>query len=97
MFSIGETVCIKILDEYTQNCDTLLNKIGIIERYDKNDNSYLISFDDHLPVWVMESSLSKEKDNVSKEAVLEILYEAKDGEYINYGTIMDVIRRVRAL
>ena len=36
---------------------------------------------------------------VSQESVLEILYEIKDNDAIpkNYGTILDVIRRVRNL
>ena len=38
-------------------------------------------------------------DLISRDAVLELLYEIKDDDSIpkNYGTILDIIRNVRAM
>lgn len=102
MFKVGDTVYVELLDDYTRDCgEAVLRKYGVVSEYDKEDDSYEIIIDG-FSFWVEASSLSTRgidtlKEKVSKEDVLNILYSAKAEKRINYGTIMDIIRQVRAL
>ena len=79
---------------------------------DEGVNGYLVDLGDIVDLgdkdisgfWYMENSLelveSKDDYNeelISKDDVLSILYETKESGVINYGTICDLIRRVREL
>ena len=102
-FKVGDTVKILKIDEWSN--DNMVNDIGrigiIIDRSDDEGvNGYLVD----SGFWYMENSLelveSKDDYNeelISKDDVLNILYETKESGVINYGTICDLIRRVREL
>ena len=105
-FEIGDKVKILKMDEWS-NEDMVydIGRIGII--VDRSDyegvNGYFIDSGDKC-FWYMENSLelveSKDDYNeklISKDDVLSILYEIKESGVINYGTICDLIRRVREL
>ena len=105
-FKVGDTVKILKMDEWS-NEDMVddIGRIGIIvDRSDYEDvNGYFIDSGDKC-FWYMENSLelveSKDDYNeelISKDDVLSILYETKESSVINYGTICDLIRRVREL
>ena len=108
-FEIGDKVKILKMDEWS-NEDMVydIGRIGII--VDRSDyegvNGYFIDSGDKYirGFWYMENSLelveSKDDYNeelISKDDVLSILYETKESGVINYGTICDLIRRVREL
>ena len=102
-FKVGDTVKILKIDEWSN--DNMVNDIGrigiIIDRSDDEGvNGYLVD----SGFWYMENSLelveSKDDYNeelISKDDVLNILYETKESGIFNYGTICDLIRRVREL
>ena len=108
-FEIGDKVKILKMDEwYNENMVDNIGRIGIIvDRSDYEDvNGYFIDSGDKYirGFWYMENSLelveSKDDYNeelISKDDVLSILYETKESGVINYGTICDLIRRVREL
>ena len=108
-FEIGDKVKILKMDEwYNENMADNIGRIGIIvDRSDYEDvNGYFIDSGDKYirGFWYMENSLelveSKDDYNeelISKDDVLSILYETKESGVINYGTICDLIRRVREL
>ena len=108
-FKVGDKVKILKMDEWS-NEDMVydIGRIGII--VDRSDyggaNGYFIDSGDKYirGFWYMENSLelveSKDDYNeelISKDDVLSILYETKESGVINYGTICDLIRRVREL
>lgn len=102
-FKIGDTVRILKMDEWSNdNMVDDIGRIGIIVDCsdDEGVNGYLVD----SGFWYMENSLelveSKYDYNeklISKDDVLSILYETKESGVINYGTICDLIRRVREL
>ena len=108
-FKVGDTVRILKIDEWSN--ESMVDDIGsigiIVDRSDDEGiNGYLVdSVDkDNNVFWYMENSLelveSKDDYNeelISKDDVLSILYETKESGVINYGTICDLIRRVREL
>ena len=112
-FEIGDKVKILKMDEwYNENMADNIGRIGIIvDRSDYEDvNGYFIDSGDKYirGFWYMENSLElvESKDDykddyneelISKDDVLSILYETKESGVINYGTICDLIRRVREL
>ena len=108
-FEIGDKVKILKMDEwYNENMADNIGRIGIIvDRSDYEDvNGYFIDSGDKYirGFWYMENSLelveSKDDYNeelISKDDVLNILYEIKEVGIFNYGTICDLIRRVREL
>ena len=108
-FKVGDKVKILKMDEwYNENMADNIGRIGIIvDRSDYEDvNGYFIDSGDKYirGFWYMENSLelveSKDDYNeelISKDDVLSILYETKESGVINYGTICDLIRRVREL
>ena len=105
-FKVGDKVKILKMDERSnENMVDDIGRIGII--VDRSDyggaNGYFIDSGDKC-FWYMENSLelveSKDDYNeelISKDDVLSILYETKESGVINYGTICDLIRRVREL
>ena len=108
-FKVGDKVKILKMDEwYNENMVDNIGRIGII--VDRSDyegvNGYFIDSGDKYirGFWYMENSLelveSKDDYNeelISKDDVLSILYETKESGIFNYGTICDLIRRVREL
>ena len=108
-FKIGDKVKILKMDDwFNENMVDNIGRIGII--VDRSDyegvNGYFIDSGDKYirGFWYMENSLelveSKDDYNeelISKDDVLSILYETKESGVINYGTICDLIRRVREL
>ena len=110
-FKVGDKVKILKMDEwYNENMVDNIGRIGII--VDRNDdegiNDYLVDVDlgdEYIGgFYYMENSLelTEPKDDyneklISKDDVLSILYETKESGVINYGTICDLIRRVREL
>ena len=97
---------------YKESMEDDVDRIGvIIDRDDEeNINGYSVRvIEDFLGFgfWYMEDSLElvkleKEDNNykeetVNKDDVLSILYETKESEVINRGTICDLIRRVSEL
>ena len=107
-FKIGDTVRILKIDEWSnENMVDDIGRIGIIvDRDYEGVNGYFIDSGDKYirGFWYMENSLelveSKDDYNeelISKDDVLSILYETKESGVINYGTICDLIRRVREL
>ena len=102
-FKVGDKVKILKMDEwYNENMVDNIGRIGIIvdRSDDEGVNGYLVD----SGFWYMENSLelveSKDDYNeelISKDDVLNILYETKESGVINYGTICDLIRRVREL
>lgn len=108
-FKVGDKVKILKMDDwFNENMVDDIGRIGIIvDRSDyEGTNGYLVDLEDKdiSGLWYMENSLelveSKYDYNeelISKDDVLSILYEAKESGVINYGTICDLIRRVREL
>ena len=108
-FKVGDTVKILKMDEWSNK--SMVDDIGrigiIVDRSDDEGvNGYLVDLGDKYinGFWYMENSLelveSKDDYNeelISKDDVLSILYETKESGVINYGTICDLIRRVREL
>ena len=108
-FNVGDKVKILKMDNWSN--DDMANDIGrigiIVDRdVEEGVNGYLVDSGDKdiSGFWYMENSLelveSKYDYNeelISKDDVLSILYEAKESGVINYGTICDLIRRVREL
>ena len=112
-FNVGDKVKILKMDDwFNENMvdDIGIGRIGII--VDRSDyegvNGYLVDLEDKdiSGFWYMENSLelvdveSKDDYNeelINKDDVLSILYETKESGVINYGTICDLIRRVREL
>lgn len=103
-FNIGDRVKILKMDGWS--VDTMeddIGKIGTIIDYtnDEGVNGYLIKIS-QFEYWYMEKSLKfvdkdDDKEMISKDDVLNILYETKESGIFNYGTICDLIRRVREL
>ena len=108
-FEIGDKVKILKMDEWSnENMVDDIGKIGIIgDRFDDEGvNGYLVDLGDEYTggFYYMENSLelTESKDDyneklISKDDVLNILYETKESGIFNYGTICDLIRRVREL
>ena len=108
-FEIGDKVKILKMDEWSnENMVDDIGRIGIIvdRSDDEGVNGCLVDLGDKYicGFWYMENSLelveSKDDYNeelISKDDVLSILYETKESGVINYGTICDLIRRVREL
>ena len=108
-FKVGDTVKILKMEEWSnKSMVDYIGRIGIIVDRDdvKGVNGYLVDLGDKYinGFWYMENSLelveSKDDYNeelISKDDVLSILYETKESGVINYGTICDLIRRVREL
>ena len=107
-FEIGDKVKILKMDNWSnKNMADDIGRIGIIvDRDYEGVNGYLVgSVDKDISgFWYMENSLelAESKDDyneelISKDDVLSILYETKESGVINYGTICDLIRRVREL
>lgn len=108
-FKVGDTVKILKMDEWSnKNMVNDIGRIGIIVDCfnEEGVNGYLVDLGDKYinGFWYMENSLelveSKDDYNeelISKDDVLSILYETKESGVINYGTICDLIRRVREL
>ena len=108
-FKVGDTVKILKMDEWSnKSMVDDIGRIGIIVDCSNEEgvNGYLVDLGDKYinGFWYMENSLelveSKDDYNeelISKDDVLSILYEAKESGVINYGTICDLIRRVREL
>ena len=108
-FNVGDKVKILKIDEWS--IEDMIDDIGrigiIVDRFDyAGVNGYFIDSGDKYirGFWYMENSLelveSKDDYNeelISKDDVLSILYETKESGVINYGTICDLIRRVREL
>ena len=108
-FKVGDKVKILKMDEWSH--EGMVNDIGrigiIVDRDDDEGvNGYLVDLGDKFidGFWYMENSLelTESKDDyneklISKDDVLNILYETKESGVINYGTICDLIRRVREL
>ena len=108
-FKVGDTVKILKMDEWSNK--SMVDDIGrigiIVDRDDvKGVNGYLVDLGDKYinGFWYMENSLelTESKDDyneklITKDDVLNILYETKESGVINYGTICDLIRRVREL
>ena len=108
-FEIGDKVKILKMDEWSnENMVDDIGRIGIIVDCSNEEgvNGYLVDLGDKYirGFLYMENSLElvESKDNyneelISKDDVLSILYETKESGVINYGTICDLIRRVREL
>ena len=108
-FKVRDKVKILKMDEWS--IDDMIDDIGrigiIVDCFDDEGvNGYLVDLGDKdiSGFLYMENSLelveSKDDYNeelISKDDVLSILYEAKESGVINYGTICDLIRRVREL
>lgn len=104
---------IKLDDWSCEEMINEVGEIGIIADCDDKEegiNGYAVKMNEDgigAWFWFMEDSLefveSEKEDNnckeekVSKDDVLSILYEAKENGTINYGTICDLIKRVRYL
>ena len=108
-FKVGDTVKILKMEEWSnKSMVDDIGRIGIIVDCSNEEgvNGYLVDLGDKYicGFWYMENSLelveSKDDYNeelISKDDVLSILYETKESGVINYGTICDIIRRVREL
>lgn len=108
-FKVGDKVKILKMDEWSdENMVDDIGRIGIIVDRDDDEgiNGYLVDLGDKYigGFWYMENSLefteSKNDYNeklIRKDDVLSILYETKESGIFNYGTICDLIRRVREL
>ena len=108
-FKVGDKVKILKMDEWSiGNMIDDIGRIGIIVDRDDDEgvNGYFVDLGDKYicGFWYMENSLelTEPKDDyneklISKDDVLNILYETKESEIFNYGTICDLIRRVREL
>ena len=112
-FKVGDTVKILKMDEWSiEDMIDDIGRIGIIvdRNEDEGINGYLVDLGDKYidGFWYMENSLElvESKDDykddyneelISKDDVLSILYETKESGVINYGTICDLIKRVREL
>ena len=109
-FKVGDKVKILKMDEWSNERMVYdIGRIGIIVDCSNEEgvNGYLVNYleDKYIySFWYMENSLelveSKDDYNeklISKDDVLNILYETKESGVINYGTICDLIRRVREL
>ena len=108
-FKFGDTVKILKMDEWSnKGMIDDIGRIGIIVDCcnEEGVNGYLVDLGDKYinDFWYMENSLElvKSKDDynkelISKDDVLFILYETKESGVINYGAICDLIRRVREL
>ena len=104
-FKVGDTVRILKIDEWSnENMVYDIGRIGIIvdRNEDEGINGYLVDLENKYidGFWYMENSLelvSSNEEMIRKHDVLSILYEAKESGVINYGTICDLIRRVREL
>ena len=108
-FNVGYKVKILKMDEWSnENMVYDIGRIGtIVDRSDDEGvNGYLVDLGDKYidGFWYMENSLelTEPKDDyneklISKDDVLNILYETKESGVINYETICDIIRKVREL
>lgn len=108
-FNIGDKVKILKMDEWSiENMVDDIGRIGIITNCNNEEgvNGYLVDLGDENigGFYYMENSLelTEPKDNyneklISKDDVLNIIYETKESGIFNYGTICDIIRRVREL
>lgn len=108
-FNVGDRVRILKMDEWsTENMIDDIGRIGIIVDCsdDEGVNGYLVDLGDEYigGFYYMENSLelTESKDDyneklISKDDVLNILYETKENGIFNYGTICDIIRRIREL
>ena len=108
-FNVGDKVKILKMDEWSnKSMVDDIGRIGIIVDRDDDEgvNGYLVDLGDKYidGFWYMENSLelTEPKDDyneklISKDDVLNILYETKESGIFNCGTICDLIRRVREL
>ena len=108
-FKVGDKVKILKMDDWSNgHMVDDISRIGIIVDRDDDEgvNGYLVDLGDKYigGFWYMENSLelAESKDDynekmISKDDVLSILYETKERGIFNYGTICDLIRRVREL
>ena len=100
-FKVGDTVRVLKMDEWSNGSMVNdISRIGIIvDRFDDEGiNGYLVDLGDKYicGFWYMENSLELVESKNDYD-VLSILYETKESGVINYGTICDLIRRVREL
>lgn len=108
-FKVRDKVKILKMDEWSS--DGMVDDIGrigiIIDRSnDEGVNGYLVDLGDEWlgEFWYMENSLelTESKDDyneelISKDDVLNILYETKESEIFNHETIYELIKRVSEL
>ena len=103
-FKVGDTVKILKMDEWVDD----IGRIGIIVDCfnEEGVNGYLVDLGDKYVrgflyvenlLELVESKDDYNEKLIRKHDVLSILYEAKESGVINYGTICDLIRRVREL
>ena len=108
-FNVGDKVKILKMDDWS-NEDMVddIGRIGIIVDCSNKEgvNGYLVDLRDNdiSGFLYMENSLELvgsiddyNEELISKDDVLSILYETKESGIFNYGTICDLIRRVREL
>lgn len=105
-FKVGDRIRILKMDEFSiENMVNNIGRIGIITNCDNEEdaNGYVVNLGNDF-WYYMENSLelAEPKDDyneklISKDNVLSILYETKENGIFNYGTICDLIRRVREL
>lgn len=104
-FKVGDKV--KILKNDTWSCESMktnIGEIGVITNYcngkynDKVVLGYKICLEnDKSYCFYQEDSLKLVSGGISKDDVLSILYETKENGIFNYGTMCDLIRRIREL
>lgn len=103
-FKVGDRVRILKMDGWSvDDMKDDIGKIGTVIDYDNNEgvNGYLIKIS-KFEYFYMENSLEfvdkgDDKEMIRKNDVLSILCETKESGIFNYGTIYDLIRRVREL
>lgn len=103
-FNIGDRVKILKMDKWScSGMEENIGKIGVIIGRDDEDGvvGYDIGLENGRTTWYYaEDSLKLElvnKGMINKDDILSILYDTKENGVINYGTICDLIRRVREL
>lgn len=102
-FKVGNRVRILKMDDWSvDDMKNYIGKIGTIIDYNNDEgvNGYLIK-NSKFEYWYMENSLEflgdGQEEMISKDDVLNILYETKESGIFNHGTICDLIRRVSEL
>lgn len=99
-FKVGDRVRVLKIDDWSvSGMEYDIGEIGTIIDYDNDDgvNSYLIKIS-KFQYWYMENSLELVSEElISKDDVLNILYEIKENDIFNYEAMYDFVRRVREL